>query len=50
MTAIIVGMATVISGSTDVGFHPPHPGAVWVAHRWNHRDRGYALVEALAIT
>jgi opacity protein-like surface antigen len=24
---------------------PPHPGAHWVAHRWEHRRNGYVLVE-----
>jgi hypothetical protein len=24
---------------------PPRPGAVWVAHRWVHRHRGWVLVE-----
>ena len=24
---------------------PPRPGAVWVAHRWVHRDGGWVLVE-----
>jgi len=25
--------------------HPPHPGAVWVAHRWEHRGDGWVMVE-----
>ncbi len=24
---------------------PPHPHAVWVAPRWNHRSDGYVFVE-----
>jgi hypothetical protein len=24
---------------------PPHPGARWVAHRWEHRHGGYVMVE-----
>lgn len=24
---------------------PPRPHAVWVAHRWEHRDHGWVLVE-----
>lgn len=24
---------------------PPHPSAVWVAQRWEHRDGGWVLVE-----
>jgi hypothetical protein len=24
---------------------PPHPHAVWVAHRWEHRHGGWVLVE-----
>jgi WXXGXW repeat (2 copies) len=24
---------------------PPHPGAVWVAHRWERRNGGYVMVE-----
>jgi WXXGXW repeat (2 copies) len=24
---------------------PPHPGAKWVAPRWNHRKDGYVFVE-----
>jgi hypothetical protein len=24
--------------------HPPHPGAVWVAHRWEQRNGGWVLV------
>lgn len=24
---------------------PPHPGAHWVAHRWEHRHGGWVMVE-----
>ena len=24
---------------------PPHPGAVWVAHRWEQRGDGWVLIE-----
>lgn len=24
---------------------PPRPGAVWVAHRWEHRHDGWVLIE-----